>query len=176
MGFKSYFQTSVKVAATQVVPDNEKFAGSLPGTLAAPTDSETASLSPAASSRATQEDRLVDEIKHQVVLNHLYQHQCSSLWIRDVGLQVEGVMVRKRRNDYLFKPPGLQSSAFAQAMMVLNVQVSLFLFSSNGGRVIMSQPEYKTCFSAHVSPLSHIAKNKQLTKEKGSDDSLIWRN
>jgi hypothetical protein len=46
------------------------------------------------------------------------------LWIRDVSWQIEGVMVRKKRNDYLFKPPGLGESAFAQAMMMLNVQVS----------------------------------------------------
>jgi hypothetical protein len=125
MGFMSYFKTSVKVAAAHPppTPNNEKFPDALPGTLAPP-HSRGNSISPAASSRATQEERLVDEIKHQVVLNHLYQHQCSSLWIRDVSQQIEGVMVRKKRNDYLFKPPGLAESAFAQAMMMLNVQVS----------------------------------------------------
>jgi len=124
MGFMSYFKTSVKVAANPAaaLPNTEKFPDALPGRLAVP-NSEVGSLSPAPSSRATEEDRLVDEIKHQVVLNHLYQHQCSSLWIRDVGQQMEGVMVRKKRNDYLFKPPGLVGSSFAQAMTMLNVQV-----------------------------------------------------
>lgn len=130
MGFMSYFKTSVKVAAAHPppTPNNEKFPDALPGTLAPP-HSRGNSISPAASSRATQEERLVDEIKHQVVLNHLYQHQCSSLWIRDVSQQIEGVMVRKKRNDYLFKPHGLAESAFAQAMMMLNVQAAMTVSS-----------------------------------------------
>lgn len=135
MGFMSYFQTSTKAAASKASVDNEKypvsvvtnapnFPGSLPGRLAPP-ESDTASISPAPSSRAAQEDRLVDEIKHQVVVNHLFQHQCSSLWIRDLSEEQEGVMVRKRRNNYIFKPPGLANSSFAQAMTMLNVQVRL---------------------------------------------------
>lgn len=134
MGFMSYFKPAVKPTVSKPNINNEKipvaaldaaqnFSASLPGTLAAP-DSERASLSPAPSTRAAQEERLVDEIKHQVVINHLFQHQCSSLWIRDITQEVEGVMVRKRRNEYLFKPQGLASSQFAQAMMMLNVQVS----------------------------------------------------
>jgi hypothetical protein len=136
MGFSSYFKTSINVPAEKSGVDNEKlavnkitdnqnFPEALQGRLAV-ADSEVNSISPAPSTRAEQEDRLVDEIKHQVVLNHLYQHQCSSLWVRDVTQQTEGVLVRKRRNEYLFKPPGLASSSFAQAMMMLNVQVSSY--------------------------------------------------
>lgn len=137
MGFLAYFKPEKKVAP-KADSHNEKvpvamnpvtaldaaqnFTGNLPGRLNVP-DSEVASISPAPSTRAAQEDRLVDEIKHQVVLNHLFQHQCSSLWIRDVNQQSEGVLVRKRRNEYLFKPPGLANSQFAEAMMMLNVQV-----------------------------------------------------
>ncbi|KAH6719302.1 glycosyl transferase family group 2-domain-containing protein [Leptodontidium sp. MPI-SDFR-AT-0119] len=139
MGFMSYFQTSTKAAASKPSAVNEKyplsvvttapnFSGSLPGKLAPP-QSDIGSISPAPSSRAAQEDRLVDEIKHQVVVNHLFQHQCSSLWIRDVAEQQEGVMVRKRRNDYIFKPPGLAKSSFAQAMTMLNVQSAMTVSS-----------------------------------------------
>lgn len=135
MGFISYFQTSTKVAANKPSVGNEKyplsvvtnsltFPGSLGGRLAPPA-SDTGSISPTPSTRAAQEDRLVDEIKHQVVVNHLFQHQCSSLWIRDVADEQEGVMVRKRRNEYLFKPAGLAKSSFAQAMTMLNVQVEI---------------------------------------------------
>jgi len=128
MGFMSYFQTSTKAAAAQVIPVNEKFASSIRETLA-PIGSELNSISPSPSTRAQQEDRLIDEIKHQVVLNHIFEAQCSSLLIRDVSTNTEGVMIRKRRNDYLFKPPGLAESKFARAMMMLNVQVSfIYLF------------------------------------------------
>lgn len=137
MGFMSYFKTSVKVAPSEPVPHHEKmpvqaietahnFEGTLPGRLRIP-NSEVSSISHSPSSRAEQEDRLVDEIKHQVVINHLYQHQCSSLWIRDVAQDLEGVMIRKRRNEYLFKPKSLEGSSFARAMAMLNVQVRFYL-------------------------------------------------
>ena len=124
MGFMSYFKTDVKtVPRITAIPDSEKFPGALPGTLNKAGDSELNSLHRPPSSRATQESRLVDDIKHQVVVNHIYQAQCGALWIRDVSQQKEGVMVRKQRHQYLFKPPGLANSAFAQAMNMLNVQV-----------------------------------------------------
>jgi hypothetical protein len=120
--------------------ETEKFHGALPGRLA-PIDSDAASLSPSPSthsrpsSRAAEEERLVDDIKHQVVLNHLYQHQCSSLWIRDYNDNIEGAMVRRKKNDYLFKPQALETSAFARAMTALNVQVRTTFFSAS-----ISQP------------------------------------
>lgn len=127
MGFKNYFQTTVPTPTSHAMVETEKFHGALPGRLA-PLDSDTASVTPShsrpPSSRAANEERLVDDIKHQVVINHLYQHQCSSLWIRDYTDNIEGAMVRRKKNDYLFKPQALETSAFAKAMTALNVQVS----------------------------------------------------
>jgi len=131
MGFKNYFQTTVPTPTSHAMVETEKFHGALPGRLASsPSGPEVYSLSPSpsarpSSSRAAEEERLVDDIKHQVVLNHLYQHQCSSLWIRDYSDNIEGTMVRRKRNDYLFKPQGLETSSFAKAMTGLNVQVSI---------------------------------------------------
>lgn len=134
----SYFKTSVKVSPQTPVAHNEKvavdaiteaqnFYSGLPGRLNLP-ESDVSSLSPAPSTRAEQEDRLIDEIKHQVVINHLYQQQCGSLWIRDVVQDIEGVMIRKRKGEYLYKPPGLEGSSFADAMAMLNVQVKFVLY------------------------------------------------
>lgn len=140
MGFKNYFQTTVPTPTSHAMVETEKFHGAPPGRLA-PIDSDAASLSPSPSthsrpsSRAAEEERLVDDIKHQVVLNHLYQHQCSSLWIRDYNDNIEGAMVRRKKNDYLFKPQALETSAFARAMTALNVQVRTTFFSAS-----ISQP------------------------------------
>jgi hypothetical protein len=134
MGFKNYFQTTVPKPTSHAMIETEKFHGALPGRLA-PLDSDSASVSPSfssqsrpPSSRAAAEGRLVDDIKHQVVINHLYKNQCSSLWIRDYTENMEGCMVRRKKNDYLFKPPTLASSSFAKAMSALNVQVSIHFF------------------------------------------------
>jgi hypothetical protein len=82
--------------------------------------------SPPVSSRsnALSGPRQVDDIKHQVMLNRLYQQQRSQLWIQDLSGQAEGVMLRKERNKYIFSPPSLAKSEFAHAMKLLNIQVS----------------------------------------------------
>ena len=146
MGISSYFKTSVTPAAISgpindaekhtrnIVNNANEFQDRLPGSLAplsntgpnSPGLNTPQSMSRPGSrngNRQAQDDRLVDEIKHQVVLNHLFQHQCSSLWIRDVSLNSEGAMVRKRKGEYLYRPAGLEQSSFAQAMIALNVQV-----------------------------------------------------
>lgn len=137
MGFKNYFQTTVPTPTSHAMVETEKFHGALPGRLA-PIESDAASLSPTpsthsrpSSSRAAEENRLVDDIKHQVVLNHIFKNQCSSLWIRNIDDNIEGAMVRRKKNDYLYKPQALEQSSFARAMAALNVQVSNF-FLSNG--------------------------------------------
>ncbi|KIW94381.1 uncharacterized protein Z519_04357 [Cladophialophora bantiana CBS 173.52] len=64
-------------------------------------------------------------IKHEVMVNHLYQQQCSRLWVSDGSGEVEGVMLRKSRGIYLSCPPELRDSLFGQACADLNVQVAM---------------------------------------------------
>ena len=66
---------------------------------------------------------VLDEIKHEVMVNYLYQQQCGRLWVSDGSGEVEGVLLRKRRGEYMACPPGLQYSSFGQACAALNVQV-----------------------------------------------------
>lgn len=65
----------------------------------------------------------VDDIKHEVMVNYLYQQQCSHLWVADGSGDVEGVLLRKSRGSYMACPPRLADSAFAMACATLNVQV-----------------------------------------------------
>ena len=91
-------------------------------------DPEQASsrLSIAPSMQSTQGSYL-DEIKHEVMVNYLYQQQCSRLWVSDGSGEVEGVLLRKARNRYLACPPALTGSVFAMVCAELNVQVSYVL-------------------------------------------------
>jgi hypothetical protein len=86
---------------------------------------QTISMSTLNQSRTTLDDgqRSVDDIKHQVLLNHLYQQQNSLMWNRNVAGSPEGVMLRKSRGHYIFRPADLSQSMLAQAMSILNVQV-----------------------------------------------------
>lgn len=71
----------------------------------------------------------IDDIKHEVMVNYLYQQQCSQLWVSDGSGEVEGVLLRKARGHYMACPPQLGNSAFAMACAALNVQVSIFDYS-----------------------------------------------
>ena len=72
----------------------------------------------------------LDEIKHEVMANYLYQQQCSQLWVSDGSGEIEGVLLRKARGHYMACPPQLGSSPFAMACAAMNVQVSDFAHSA----------------------------------------------
>jgi hypothetical protein len=82
------------------------------------------------SNRSTQSSTFLDDIKHEVMVNYLYQQQCSHLWVSDGSGEIEGVLLRKSRNTYMACPPQLGSSAFAAACAALNVQVRRLTFES----------------------------------------------
>ncbi|KAK1828593.1 glycosyltransferase family 2 protein [Podospora conica] len=67
----------------------------------------------------------LDDIKHEVMVNYLYQQQCSHLWVSDGTGEVEGVLLRKSRGQYMACPPNLGTSPFAFACAALNVQCAM---------------------------------------------------
>lgn len=69
----------------------------------------------------------LDDIKHEVMVNYLYQQQCSHLWVSDGSGEIEGVLLRKSRGQYMACPPSLGNSPFAMACAALNVQVCVLL-------------------------------------------------
>jgi len=120
MGLMNYFQIS-KPAAKKVETEKPP-TGAVYGEPAKRI--RPSSAAPSARSVAISGSQLSDDIRHQVLLNHLYQQQRSLLWIQDSSGVVEGVMMKKGRNNYMYSPPTLATSVFAQAMKTLNVQVS----------------------------------------------------
>ena len=67
----------------------------------------------------------LDDIKHEVMVNYLYQQQCSRLWVSDGSGEMEGVLLRKARRNYLACPLALADSELATMCAELNVQVSM---------------------------------------------------
>ncbi|CAG8976460.1 hypothetical protein HYALB_00008050 [Hymenoscyphus albidus] len=77
------------------------------------------------SNRSTQSSTFLDDIKHEVMVNYLYQQQCSQLWVSDGSGEIEGVLLRKSKNTYMACPPQLGNSPFAAACAALNVQCAM---------------------------------------------------
>lgn len=65
----------------------------------------------------------MEDIKHEVMVNYLFQQQCARLWVGDGSGEVEGVLLRRFRGSYLACPPALIDSTFAKAVNALNLQV-----------------------------------------------------
>jgi hypothetical protein len=66
----------------------------------------------------------MEELKHEVMVNFLFQLQCTALWIGDGSGMSEGVLLRKSRGCYLSCPHLLAESPLGEACAALNVQVS----------------------------------------------------
>ncbi|KAF7536266.1 hypothetical protein G7054_g4680 [Neopestalotiopsis clavispora] len=73
------------------------------------------------SGRSQTSSVFMDDIKHEVMVNYLYQQQCSHLWVSDGSGEVEGVLLRKVRGQYMACPPQLADSPFAAAATALNL-------------------------------------------------------
>jgi len=78
----------------------------------------------ARSTRSNGSSMFLDEIKHEVMVNYLYQQQCANLWLSDGSGEIEGVLLRKSRGQYMACPQQLSTSPFATACAALNVQVN----------------------------------------------------
>ncbi|KAK0385412.1 hypothetical protein NLU13_7888 [Sarocladium strictum] len=72
---------------------------------------------------------MVDEIKHDILVNYLYQQQCSRLWTSNGSGEVEGVLLRLSPGHYVACPPQLAQSTFALACAALDVQCAMTMNS-----------------------------------------------
>lgn len=131
MGLGSYFKNPIKRVPNPPDPKSEKVSEKAP-TYSRYGDNDSPLQTPAGGSsraslrtpRSERSSYLVDEIKHEVMCNYLHQQQCGNLWVSDNSGRLEGVLLRKKRNEYLSCPPALAASPFALAVSSLNVQVS----------------------------------------------------
>ena len=69
----------------------------------------------------------LDVVKHQVMVNYLYQQQGNNGWRSSNESQSQGILLRLSKDNYLTHPPQLAQSALAEALKNLNVQVSSFI-------------------------------------------------
>ncbi|KAK5115023.1 hypothetical protein LTR62_001720 [Meristemomyces frigidus] len=72
---------------------------------------------------------LLDDIKHEVMVNYLFQQQCARMWCGDGSGDTEGVLIRKSRSSYLACPPDLIQSSFAAGVMALNLPSAMTINS-----------------------------------------------
>ncbi|KXT15161.1 hypothetical protein AC579_7930 [Pseudocercospora musae] len=84
--------------------------------------SSRTSLAPSTKSRASG---FIEEIRHEVLVNHLFQQLCMARWIGDGAGEREGVLARKSKGHYLACPANLVESALADGCIALNVPYAM---------------------------------------------------
>ncbi|KAI9826980.1 MAG: hypothetical protein M1819_007074 [Sarea resinae] len=127
MGLRDYFKAGKPKQAEEVAPQTMLEKPLAPARITEHFDLRTpqhgssrASIAPSARSST-----MLDDIKHEVMVNYLYQQQCSRLWVSDGSGEVEGVLLRKGRANYLTCPPQLGQTPIATACAALNVSVAM---------------------------------------------------
>ncbi|KAF1997916.1 hypothetical protein P154DRAFT_440284 [Amniculicola lignicola CBS 123094] len=75
--------------------------------------------------QSTSSYGFLDDIKHEVMVNFLFQQMCGKLWVGDVSGEVEGVILRKSRGNYMACPPALVNSPFTFYASQMNVQCAM---------------------------------------------------
>lgn len=87
--------------------------------------SEPPSRSASPELKSGTKTRYLEVIRHEVMVNYLFQQQCSHLWLdHDNPSEFEGIIMRKAKGAYLTCPPSLVDSPLANACSELNLQVS----------------------------------------------------
>lgn len=136
MGLKNYFMSSKSTADPHTQP-TEKLEQSVTPTGAPPTYSGRDSYANASSSASlapsAHAGNVVDGIRREVLVNYLFQQQCTSRWIGNGVGDYEGVMVRQMKNDFLFCPPDLHDSVFGRCCMALNLPCAMVSSRSHEG-------------------------------------------
>lgn len=128
MGIKDYFRTKPPAAPVETLAASHELTDALELRPPFMPGSGTGSTSGVGSSRSSA--FMIDDIKHEVMVNYLYQQQSSHLWVNPNPLPGqnsgdEGVLLRKSKGYYMACPPALGNSLFAEACIALNVHVRL---------------------------------------------------
>lgn len=63
----------------------------------------------------------LEQTRHEVMVNYLFQQQCSTMWIGYDASDNEGVMVRRTMGDYVACPPNIMESVFARGVRQLSL-------------------------------------------------------
>ncbi|CAK7274281.1 hypothetical protein SEPCBS119000_006088 [Sporothrix epigloea] len=92
-------------------------------------------------SRTGASSLFLDEIKHEVMVSYLYQQQCSRLWVADGSGEIEGVLLRKARGQYMACPSELANSGLALACATLNLPCAMTVNSRVIKTFLQSAPD-----------------------------------
>ncbi|GME28434.1 Glycosyl transferase family 2 [Neofusicoccum parvum] len=76
-------------------------------------------------SQSHRDTQFIHDIRHDIIINHLYEKQVGQRWIQDFSGTVEGVLLKKARGEYITFPEQLVESTLAQSIATLNVQAAL---------------------------------------------------
>lgn len=113
MGLRSYFKPKKAPASIEGTPA---------GNADPPANSSAASAIDY-SINASKVSLYNDEVQRDIIINFLFQKQCTGMWIQDVAGTSEGVILKQANNNFLTMPFTLHGSPLHNAIISLNAKV-----------------------------------------------------
>ncbi len=133
MGYKDFLKVKVDKTTEPKPTPLQGMSQILPVHLP-PTGSVNPSSANSISDTGRRESHSIDQrhkslalemVKHQVMINYLYQQQGNNGWRSSKEGSSEGIVLRLSRENYLTHPASLSESLLLASLKDLNVQVSL---------------------------------------------------
>jgi len=103
--------------------------------------SEKSSLNTGSGASSSGTSGYVEQVRHEVMCNYMYQQQQSNMWIDDRSDLEQGVMIRKSRGAYVSTPPDLAYSRFAVACTAMNLPSAMTVASKMITMLLDSAPD-----------------------------------
>lgn len=122
--FKAIAAKTISAEPSLTVP-SDNYASNLSSEMTSMMSSREPSIrSGMSSGMSTPKKGYVEEIRHEVMCNYLYQQQSTKLWIDEREELEQGVVIRKSKGTYVAAPPDLAYSRFAANCSALNLLVN----------------------------------------------------
>ncbi|ORY18874.1 glycosyl transferase family group 2-domain-containing protein [Clohesyomyces aquaticus] len=71
----------------------------------------------------------LEDVKHEIMATFLFQQQCGKLWIGNASGELEGILLRKSKGNYITCPPALLNSSLSFYCSQLNFKAVMTINS-----------------------------------------------
>jgi len=104
-------------------------------------NSEKSSIFTGSGASSSNQSGYVEQVRHEIMCNYMWQQQQSNLWIDDRADLEQGIMIRRSRGTYVSAPPDLAYSRFAASCSAMNVPSAMTVASKTIGILLDCAPD-----------------------------------
>jgi len=104
-------------------------------------NSEKSSMFTGSGTSSSGKSGYVEQVRHEIMCNYMWQQQQSNLWIDNREELEQGIMLRRSRGTYVSAPPDLAYSQFAENVSAMNLPSAMTVASKIIGILLDCAPD-----------------------------------